>query len=400
MRLSRSPALFLAALLAAAPLATSPARAQMGPGGPPAVGVVTVKRTAMTETSEFVGRVQAIDRVQLSARVSAFLEDRLFTEGSEVKKGDLLFRLERGPFEASVQQAAAAVAQTKALLDNANRTLARAQSLINTPAGQRSTLDDAQAQQLSQAAQLMSAQAQLRAAQINLDYTEIHAPVSGKISAATFSVGNVVGPNSGPLATIVSQDPMYVVFNIAVRTALDLRTRYAAQGGLSAALVKLRLPDGRMYNETGHINYVAPTVATNTDTIEMRASIPNPPRADSKPDAPPNRELTDGEFVTVVLQGVEPLKVLAIPRTAVLTDQAGDYVYVVNAQSKVEQRRIQLGQSTPTTATVLNGLTEGEQVIVDGVQRVRPGIEVKAGPATPPATSGAGGTAPASGKAN
>src|ERR1700749_773415 len=143
------------------------------PVGPPSVGVVRAQQTAITETSEFVGRVQAVERVALTARVTAFLDQRLFTEGTEVNQGDLLYRLERGPFEAAVQQQEAAVADASARLANASIQLARAQSLLATPAGQRSNVDDATANQRSLAAQVLSAQAQLKAARINLDSTEI-----------------------------------------------------------------------------------------------------------------------------------------------------------------------------------------------------------------------------------
>src|SRR5580698_5164761 len=168
MRLAGLPTLVLLLSM------VSPAYAQ-APSGPPSVGIVRAQQTAITETSEFVGRVQAIDRVALTARVTAFIDQRMFVEGTEVKQGDLLYRLERGPFEAAVQQQEAAVADTSARLANANIQLARAQSLLNTPAGQRSNVDDAVANQRSLAAQVLSAQAQLKAAQINLDYTEIHA---------------------------------------------------------------------------------------------------------------------------------------------------------------------------------------------------------------------------------
>ena len=156
-------------------------------------------------------------------------------------------------------QQEAAVADTSARLANANIQLARAQSLLSTPAGQRSAVDDAAANQRSQAAQVASAQAQLRIAQINLAYTEIHAPISGKISRTNVSVGNVVSPSSGPLATIVSQDPMYVVFPIAVRTELELEKRYADKGGMNAVVIRLRLPDGTLYDQSGKIDYVEPT---------------------------------------------------------------------------------------------------------------------------------------------
>ncbi len=356
---------------------------QPAPGGPPAVGIVRVEKKAITQTSEFTGRIQAIDRVDLTARVTAFVQERLFTEGTEVQQGDLLYRLERGPFEAAVQQQAAAVAQSNALLNNASITLGRAQALLNTPAGQRSTVDDARAQQLSQAAQVMSAQAQLRQAQINLDYTEIHAPVGGKISQTHFTIGNVVGPSSGPLATIVSQDPMYVVFPVSVRAEEEQEARYRDQGGVNAIVVKLQLSDGTTYGQAGKIDYVDPTVAANTDTILVRAVIPNPKLGHPNKGEVISRELIDGQFVTVLVEGIQPVVALAIPRSAVLSDQQGNYVFTVDPQNKVEQSRIQLGQSTADVAVVMSGLTEGEMVVVDGIQRVRPGIQVIPGPASP-----------------
>jgi membrane fusion protein, multidrug efflux system len=377
----------LAALLAVyVLLGTTIAAAQM-PSGPPAVGVVRATKQAITETSEFIGRVQAVDRDVITARVTAFIEQRLFIEGTEVHEGDLLYRLERGPFEAAVAQQEAAVADASARLANANIQLSRVQSLLNTPAGQRSAVDDATATQRSQAAQLMSAQAQLRMAQINLAYTEIHAPISGKISRTAISVGNVVSPSSGPLASIVSQDPMYVQFPIAVRAELDLEKRYAEQNGMSAVVIRIRLPDGSMYDQTGKIDYVEPTVQATTDTILVRGKLANPPLKPIVAGQPVDRRLIDGEFVTVVVEGIEPIMALAIPRAAVLSDQQGDYVYVVDSQNRVEQRRLRLGQSTPTTAVILSGLNEGEMVVVDGIQRARPGIQVAPGPATPtPAT--------------
>jgi membrane fusion protein (multidrug efflux system) len=364
-------------------LASGPARAQFPGGGPPAVGVTTVQKRPVTETSEFVGRIQAIDRVDIVARVTAFIEERAFVEGTEVQKGDLLYRLERGPFLADLEAKQASVAQQQALLRNATITLNRAQSLLNTPAGQRSNVDDALAQQASIAAQLLGAQAQLRTSQINLDYTEIHAPVAGTISRTTLTVGNVVTPSSGALVTIVSQDPMYVLFPIALRAALDLRNRYAQQGGFDGVVIRLRLPDGTLYPQPGKLDYVDPSVAANTDTVTLRARIANPLRKGAKANQTGNRELVDGEFVTVTVEGVEPIEALAIPRTSVLSDQQGSYVWVVDSQNKVSQRRIQLGQSTPDTAIVTSGLQEGERVVSDGLQRVRPGIQVN--PGSPPA---------------
>nr|MDP9167942.1 efflux RND transporter periplasmic adaptor subunit [Actinomycetota bacterium] len=197
------------------------------------------------------------------------------------------------------------------------------------------------------------------------------------------------GPSSGTLATIVSQDPMYVLFPVSVRAATDLRDRYADKGGFNAVTIKLKLPSGKMYDQAGKLDYVDPSVAANTDTLTFRARMPNPVRAGSNAGDPGDRELSDGQFVTVSLEGVEPVTQLAIPRTGVLSDQQGSYVWVVGDGNKVEQRRIQLGQSTPDTAVISAGLKEGETVVVDGVQRVRPGAVVDpapaaAGPAVPP----------------
>jgi membrane fusion protein (multidrug efflux system) len=374
----------LAALLAVHVLLGATIAAAQMPSGPPAVGVVRATKQAITETAEFIGRVQAVDRVVITARVTAFLEQRLFVEGTEVHEGDLLYRLERPPFEAAVSQQEAAVADASSRLANANIQLSRAQSLLNTPAGQRSTVDDATAAQRSQAAQLMAAQAQLHMAQINLGYTEIHAPLSGKISRTAVSVGNVVSPASGPLATIVSQDPMYVQFPIAMNAEIDLEKRYAEHGGAKGVAIRLRLPGGTMYDQSGYIDYVEPSVQATTDTLLVRAKIPNPPLKPIEEGKPVDRRLIDGEYVTVVAEGIEPTEALAVPRAAVLSDQQGDYVYVVDGQNHVEQRRLQLGQSTPTTAVIRSGLNEGDMVVVDGIQRVRPGIQVAPGPATSP----------------
>jgi membrane fusion protein, multidrug efflux system len=373
--------LLLSLILAMLPVA---AGAQPAPAGPPAVGVVRAERQQITQTDEFIGRIQSIGRVALVARVSAYLEKRLFVEGSEVKKGDLLYLLEQPPFQAQVDADKANVAQLEAQRTFAAQQLERAQYLLKTPAGQQQNVDQTVSNERSLAAQVASAKAQLETAEINLGYTEIRAPIDGKISATDVTEGNVVSPTTGTLANLVSQDPMYVLYPVSVRAGLDLRNRYDAKGGFNAVVLKLRLPDGRIYGQSGKLDYVSPTVATNTDTIMVRAVIPNPRFPNIPPDAPAPRELFDGEFVTVMVEGVEPITVLAIPRAAVLSDQQGDYVYVVDAQNKAEQRRIHLGQSTPSTAVVSNGLKEGELVISEGLQRVRPDATVSPSPATPP----------------
>ena len=371
----------------------SPAWAQFGPAGPPAVGVVTVAKQSITESDSYVGRMQAVDKVDIIARVTAFVAERAFNEGGEVDKGALLYRLERGPFEADLEAKQATVQQNAALLRNASITLGRSQALLNTPAGQRSTVDDNEATRASQAAQLLAAQAQLKASQINLDYTDIRAPFAGKVARSNVSVGNVVGPSSGALTTVVSQDPMYVLFPVAERAAIELRNRYAARGGFAAVVVRIRLPDGTMYPLPGRVDYVDPSVAPGTDTVTLRAVVANPLRTGAKPSDPGSRTLVDGAFVTVALEGANPVQVLAVPRAAVLSDQQGNFVYVVDGEKKAQIRRIRLGQSTPETAVILGGLAEGDTVIADGLQRVRPGAVVN--PAPVGAVPGAAPAAPA-----
>ena len=176
---------------------------------------------------------------------------------------------------------------------------------------------------------------------------------------------------------------MYVTFPVAVRLLTDLRNRYAGRGGLNAVQVRLKLPDGTPYNQSGKIDYVEPTVSLGTDTILVRAVIANPALSTPEPGRRVDRALIDGAFVTVLVEGIQPVTALGIPRAAVMSDQSGNYVFVVGPDNKVERRPIQLGQSTATMAVIADGLKQGESVIVEGLQRARPGILVKPGPVGP-----------------
>ncbi|MBV9775474.1 MAG: efflux RND transporter periplasmic adaptor subunit [Acetobacteraceae bacterium] len=366
-------------LLAALVLGALPARAQApGAGGPPpAVGVARVEPRAITEAQEFVGRIQAPQRVALVARVTAFIDRQTFTEGAEVKAGDLLYVLEQAPFQADLAAKQASVAQAAAQLDNAKLAFTRANSLLKTPAGQQAAVDSARATMLSDAAQLQAAEAQARQSAINLGYTEIHAPIAGKIGRSAVTPGNVVSPGSGTLTTLVSVDPMYVVFPVPVRTVTEVRHALSVSGATDpygAFRIRLRLPDGREYAQAGRLDFVDNTVSQGTDTVVLRGTIPNPT-------SPVGRELVDGEFVTVVLEGARPAEMLAIPRVAVMTDQQGDYVYTLDKDNRVQQARVTLGQTTPLLVAVRGGLTQGQTVVVDGLQKVRPGQVVAPGPA-------------------
>jgi membrane fusion protein (multidrug efflux system) len=379
LRLAKMSLVFLGLVTTGAGLQ---ARAQPAVSAPPAVGVIETARRPMIQTNEFLGRISAINRVSVVARVTAFLEKRMFTEGAEVKAGDKLYKLERAPFEADLAARQAQVAQLQAVLENARLTTERARTLLGGPAGQQSIYDAALANERSQQAQVQAAQAQVQSSQINLDYTDIRAPIDGMIGLTAVTEGNVVSPGSGVLTTIVSQDPMHVLFPVSVREALDLRDRYATSGGFGAVVIKLRLPDGRLYDQAGQLNFVNNTIAQNTDTIMLRGVVPNPLLHEASTTGSSLHELVDNQFVTVFLEGVQPVEYLVVPRSAVLSDQQGDYVFTVGADNKAEQRRIQLGPSTPTIAAVSSGLSLGDEVIVEGLQRVRPGLIVAPGPAS------------------
>ncbi|WP_431280866.1 efflux RND transporter periplasmic adaptor subunit [Humitalea sp. 24SJ18S-53] len=373
----RSPRAALGLLFClAAPL---PAFAQFGPQGPPAVGVVVAAPRPVTESIEFVGRVEAVDRVALRARVTGFLEHRLFTEGQEVREGEVLFRMERPIFEAELARQQANLASAEATQVNARNSLDRATTLLRTAAGTQARVDDATANERAAAAGVLAARAAVRTAEINLGYTEITAPVAGKIGRSTYAPGNTVGPASDPLATIVSQDPMRIAFPVSQRQALELRDRYESRGGPDATVVRIRLANGRVFNQTGRIDFVDNQIDRNTDTILVRASVANPIRQGAL-----DRELVDGQFVAVFVEGAAPIQAIVIPRAAVLQDQGGSYVFVVDAENKAQRRNIRLGRSTPQDAVVEQGLQAGDRVIAEGIQRVRPGQPVNAAPVTAP----------------
>jgi membrane fusion protein, multidrug efflux system len=357
------------------------AMAQPAGSAPPAVGVVTVERQPMTDSYEFNGRIQPINSVNIVARVAAWLDKQLFMEGTDVKKGDLLYTLEKAPFQAAVDRQKAAVAQAEAQLANADIDLRRAQQLVQSFAGTQQRLDNAQASQRVAAAQLKAAQAQLETAQIDLDYTDIYSPIDGRIGRTSVTIGNLVSSSSGTLTTVVSQDPIYVIFPVATRRAIELRQQYGDKGGFEAVKIRLRLPDGRIYDHTGKLDFINNVISENTDTLLMRAAIPNPVLASQTAGGVKLRELVADEFVTVLLESVEPRLVIAVPRAAILADQQGNYVYVIDENNIARRRRVRIGQTTPETAGIVDGIKEGERVVVEGLQRARPDSPVAPAPA-------------------
>lgn len=335
---------------------------------PPAVSVTPVVSRQVTETGDFIGRVTAIDKVDIVARVSGFIEERSFTEGQQVKTGDLLFRIEQETYKAAVEQQRANLAKAKATEVNAALQLERSKELVRNKNIPQSTVDQRAADEAAAQANVMAAQALLHQAEINLGYTEIRSPIDGRIGFANFTVGNLVDPSSGKLATIVSQDPIYVIFQPSERDILEYKRRIAESAGKIVHLtVRIKLPNGSAYPHPGLTNLLDVQVESTTDTVAVRAQVPNP-----------EGHLIPGGVVGVAVDRGPPRSALVVPQSAVELDQAGRYVLVVDEAKKVELRRVTTGVEQGRDVVVTSGLKEGELVIVEGIQKVHPGQVVTA----------------------
>jgi membrane fusion protein, multidrug efflux system len=338
------------------------AAAQSAPP-PPAVSVTPVVTREVTETIDYIGRLTAIEKVDIVARVQGFLEERNFKEGQYVKTGDLLFRIEQATYKAAVEQAQATLAKAKATEVNAKLQFERGKELVRNQNIPQSTLDQRAADEAAARASVMEAQAALDQAEINLGYTEIRSPIDGRIGLAIVTKGNLVQTSSGKLATIVSQDPIYVTFQVSQRNLLDYFRRRAEDPGKNTHVnVRIKLPNGTIYPHPGMSDFLDVQVDPTTDTVTVRATVPNP-----------DHVLIPGGVVGITVERGAPKSTLTIPQAAVLLDQAGRYVLVVGSDKKVEQRRITTGADQGRDIVVSDGLKEGEQVIVEGIQKVRPG---------------------------
>ncbi len=352
---------------------------------PPAVVVVAAKSRTIEDESPFVGRVVAVNRVELRARVEGFLKERRFTEGQSVAVDDVLFLIEPEQYQAIVEQRQADVTKAKADAQNADAQLARGLELLKQKNIAQAKVDELQAAASVAKASIAQAQAALTAAELDLSYTRITSPVAGRIGLADYTIGNLVGPASGTLATIVSRDPIYVQFPVTQRELLKARRDIKAKGGdAKNVVVKARLPDGSLYDHPGRLDFVDVTTNQGTDSVTLRAELPNPEGI-----------LVDGQYVGVVVQSDEPESAILIPQSALQVDQQGLFVLIVDADSQARVRRVETGPTKGSEIAVIKGLQEGDLVITEGIQKVRPGQTVKATPAQPTAAGAAsGGAAP------
>jgi len=370
-RRSTIAALGLACLFAAsAPLA---ALAQQA-APPPAVLVEPAELTPIADQAEFIGRAAAVDKVELRARVKGFLGPRKFKDGDQVKKDQVVFTIEPETYQAAVDQKKAQLDAARAGLANAETQLKRAAELLRTNTGTQVTYDQRLSEQLQAKAQVEDASAQLRDAELQLSYTEIKSPIDGRIGRAAFSPGNLVSPDSGVLATVVSENPIRVLFPVTQRELLDARREQAADP--NGILVRIRLADGSIYKETGKIDFIDNTVDAKTDGQIVRATFPNPEGL-----------LTDGQTLRVIIEGEQVPTSVAVPQAAIAQDQTGAYLFVVNDKNVVEQKRVRTGVSRDGMVAITSGLKEGERVIVQGQQRVRPGMTVNPSVAPPSAST-------------
>ncbi len=338
----------------------------------PKVSIAAAYSQEITEEAVFIGKGEAIDVVDIVARVSGFVQEVLVSDGMPVKEGDLLFRIESDSFAATLDARKADLSKAQANLDLASIELERKSELFRRGSAPESERDIAEANELGAEAAVKSAEAAIRQAELELSYTEIHAPFSGRLGRLSASVGELVGPTSLPLVTLVREAPIYVRFSLSEKqfaTILETLETKAVELTTSSKTpnVFVTLPNGTGLEEPGKIVFVDNRISPTTGTISMLARFENE-----------RLFIIDGAFLQVRIEALQPTLKLLVPQAALQRDQRGDFVLVVNAQQMVEQRYIETGDQVGTAIIVNSGLQEGESVIVEGLQRVRPGVKVDA----------------------
>lgn len=336
------------------------------------VSVITDKAQHLPfkPTMTFVGRLRAQDDVKIQAKVTGYLKAWHFAEGDMVNKGDVLYEIDPSQFEADLAKAKANLSSAEAGVKVAERNFMRGKELFPKGAISASEMDRLEATKLQADADLEGAKAQVIGAKVNLSYTKIEAPINGRIGRSLHSVGDLISPESGELTSLVSIDPMQALFQVSeaiyvARTAA--KAEMAARGkDVGDLIVKLRLTDQSMYGHAGRVDYLANRIDESTDTIEARASIPNP-----------EGFLRPGQYIRVVLESPYEMDTLMIPQVGVQADQQGSFVFVVGAGNKVIRRNIETGERVGSDVVVLKGLDVGEDVVVQGVQKIRVGQTVK-----------------------
>jgi membrane fusion protein (multidrug efflux system) len=378
-----------AAYLAGGGRGSAAPAAQKGPGAPPPpdVGVIEIKRADVPLTLAYAGRVAGFRTVEIRAMVSGTLMKREFAEGARVKQGDTLFRIDPRPYQAVLDRANAQLANAKATSLQAEENFNRIQELSNKQVATPKQLDDARAARDQARAAIQSVEADIDNARLNLEFTTVKAPVPGPTSLLSPPEGSIVQAQQTVLTTITQLDPAYVNFSV---TDAELREFRVLSDNLERPLgdddikVTLQYGDGTTHGTTGKIIMSSQNVDMRTGTVQIRSVFPN---ADGG--------ILPGQFVRLILKGITLPKAIVIPQAAVSQGPQGTFVFAVNGQGAAEVRPVKLDREVTGGWVVRDGLKDGDQIIVDGIMRVRPGAPVKASPMKPKQEADAKGPPPA-----
>ncbi|MEO3678414.1 efflux RND transporter periplasmic adaptor subunit [Rheinheimera sp. FR7-31] len=376
---SKTKAAWAAVMLATAGLLTAcsePQQAGAAQGAPtPEVEVVTLQHSELALTTELPGRTTDYRQAEIRPQVSGILLKRLFTEGQVVQAGQQLYQIDAAPYQAALAQAKANLASSKALAHNAKLKAERFKGLLGSKAVSQQDYDDASAALMQAEAAVASSEAALQTAQINLDYTAIHAPISGQIGRSLVTEGALLTANQAQALAVIRQlDPIYVDLTQSATELLQLKRQHKAES--AEVVVDLLLDDGSRYAEQGSLQFSEVNVDPSTGMVTLRAVFPNT-----------QGELLPGMFVRARLQHGIDNQALLVPQAAVSRTPKGDaMVMLVNSNNEVEQRQIVTGKSSGQHWQVLSGLAVGDKVIVAGLQKVRPGAQVRAVAAAPAAS--------------
>jgi membrane fusion protein (multidrug efflux system) len=370
-----SSALLLAGLLVSGCMNSDQPGTETVPQSVP-VTAITVEASDVPVTIEFVGKTASSRRVEIRSRVEGFLESREYREGTLVREGQVMFQMDRKPFEAQLQAARAELAQQQARLANAESNLTRIRPLAEKNAVAKRELDDALGIYRSSAAAVEAAQAKVVQAELNLGYTTISSPVTGISSFATQQEGAYVGIGSSLLTYVAQIDPIWIEFSVSENQILQGRAEEAA-GRIRMPVgenfdVEVVLADGSIYPETGRITFADASISETTGTFLLRAELPNPLRGDQRDD-----QLRPGQFVRVRLKGALRPNAILVPQRAVQQGAGGSFVWVIDKQGKAEFRPVSTGNWFGDEWFIDQGLKDRETVVVDGALKLRAGAPVK-----------------------
>lgn len=337
---------------------------------PPTVVVATVQTRDVPVAYPFIGQTDATRRVEIRARVPGFVIAREYSEGRAIREGDVLFRLDPKPFEADLEVARAEMDQARAEQKSAESDVARFTELLAADAGSQKELDDAVARRAGAVARIRAAEARIAKGEMELGYTIIRSPLSGVAGESMRAVGSYVDAGAESLLTeVIETNPIDVLFTVSEREVLSsqqaIRERRLFLPPDGKITLELTLLDGSLYPHTGSVSFADIRVDPATGTTRIRGEFPNPENA-----------LRPGQFVRGKLTGYLRANAIAVPRACVLQSPTGAYVYVIAADGTVDSRPVTLGEWVGTDVIVTSGLSAGDRLVVEGIQRVGPGMKV------------------------